>query len=107
MAKLCDQTVTQLAEETAQLVKEREVIMKLKADLSKSKLEVEELAAGTAIKDNNILRMTSELEAKSRALGEKDATISAMNEQLTKARECLGMKQQVSIIRTVSHTVPS
>ena len=41
-------------------------------------------------------RKDSELEAKSRALEEKDATISVLSEQLYKAREYLATKQQVS-----------
>ena len=44
-----------------------------------------------------VKRKDSELEAKSRALEEKDATISAMSEQITKTREYLASKQQVSI----------
>ena len=42
-------------------------------------------------------RKDSELQAKSRALEEKDATISAMSEQLTKTREYLATEKQVSI----------
>ena len=47
-------------------------------------------------KDAAILRKESELEAKIRVLQEKDAIISGMSEQLTRARECLATKQQVS-----------
>ena len=50
------------------------------------------------MKEAVVRRMDSELEAKSRALGEKDATISAMDEQITKAREYLATtKPQVNI----------
>ena len=50
------------------------------------------------MKNASSKRKDSELEAKSRALEEKDATISAMSEQLTRARKYmyLGTKQQVS-----------
>ena len=49
------------------------------------------------MKDAIIRRKDSELEAKSRALGEKDATISGMSEQITKTRNYLATtKQQVS-----------
>ena len=47
-------------------------------------------------KDAAITRKESELEAKVRVLQEKDAIISGMSEQLTRARECLATKQQVS-----------
>ena len=39
------------------------------------------------MKDASVRRKDTELEAKSRALEEKDATISAMSEQITKTRE--------------------
>ena len=49
------------------------------------------------MKDASIKRKDSELEAKSRALGETDATISAMSELITKTRQYLATsKQQVS-----------
>ena len=46
--------------------------------------------------DATVKRKDCELKAKSRALKEKDAIISAMSEQLTKTREYLATKQQVS-----------
>ena len=67
------------------------------AELSKSKLEIEELVANNAIKDGSILRKDSELEVKSRALEEEDATISTMSKQLTKTRDYLSTKQQASV----------
>ena len=48
-------------------------------------------------------RKDSELEAKSRALEEKDATISAMSEQPTKARRYLTTKKQVSLVHRTLH----
>ena len=93
-----DQAERQLDEERKLLVKENEINTIMKADLSKSKSEIEELVADNAVKDSNIRRKDSELEAKSRALEEKDATISAMSEQLTIAREYLTTKKQVSIV---------
>ena len=43
-----------------------------------------------------IKRNESELEANARVLKEKDAVISGMGEQLSRIRECLTTKQQVS-----------
>ena len=48
------------------------------------------------MKDASAKEKDSELEAKSRALEEKDVIISAMSEQLTKTIECLITKKQVS-----------
>ena len=100
-----------------QLAKEREANRKLMVDsqdlqteLSKSRSETAALTGtnsklqsdiaekDTAIqmKDASAKRKDSELEAKSRALEEKDATILVMSEQLTKTREYLTTRQQVS-----------
>ena len=49
-------------------------------------------------------RKDSQLEAMSRALKEKDVTIAATNEQLTKTREYLTTKQQVSIYTTSDYS---
>ena len=99
---------TQLAKERqqfeAELVNEREVNRKLMADLSKlqSKIilqgTISNLQSDIKGKDASIIRRDSEIEAKARALEEKDATISAIGEQLNKARECLIANQQASII---------
>jgi hypothetical protein len=94
------------------IAQEREANMKLIVDNQNLQSEntnllctISGLQADTAEKDGIIKmkdtaanRMDSELEAKSRALGEKDATISAMSEQITKTREYLATKQQVSIL---------
>ena len=85
-----------LEEKDVRLAEEREINAKLKTELLKSNLEIDELTAGIAVKDSKILRKDSELEAKSKALEEKVATISAMNEHLTKARKYLTTKQLVS-----------
>ena len=100
-----------------QLAKERETNNKLTAnvhnlecDLSKlrsenmtlqhtiSKLQADIVGKECTIQINaaSANRKDSELEAKGRALEEKDATISALSEELTKAREYLATKQQVS-----------
>jgi chromosome segregation ATPase len=95
----------------AQLTNEREVnrklmadnhdlqagISKLKSDID-SKLQSEIIERDTTIQEMgaSAKRKDSELEAKSRALGEKDAIISAMNEQVTKTREYLATAKQVS-----------
>ena len=47
-------------------------------------------------KDAAITKKKSELEARIKILLEKDAIISGLSEQLTRARECLATKQQVS-----------
>ena len=99
-----------------QLAKEREINRKLVADnqdlqsdLSKFRSEntklkytISELQANIVekdgiiqMKDASAKRKDSELKAKSRCVEEKDATISAMCEQLTKTREYLATKQQV------------
>ena len=101
-----------------QLAQEREVNRKLiadnqdfQSDLSKLRSEntmlqvtISELQADVVekggvleMKGAAIKRKDAELEAKSRALEEKDAIISAMSEQVTKTREYLATKQQVSI----------
>ena len=101
-----------------QLAQERETIKKLmidnhdlQSDLSKStsksttlQCTISELQANIEKEYVSAKRKDSELEAKSRALEEKDATISAMNEQLTKTREYLATKQQVSKLYSYNHT---
>ena len=47
--------------------------------------------------DDTIKRKESELDAKTKMLQEKDAIISGMSEQLTRTREYLATKQQVSV----------
>ena len=66
--------------------------------LQKSKYSVieKELADVVSVKDSAILRKESEIAAKTRALKKKDVIISKMDEQLTRAREYLATKQQVS-----------
>ena len=103
-----------------QLAKEREVNSKLiadsqdlQSDLSALRSEVTTLQDANSkllsditgigkdttiqLKNASVKRNDSELEAKSRALEEKDATISVMSEQLTKARDYLTTKKQVEI----------
>ena len=55
------------------------------------------LEADISRKDAAIKRNESELEANTRLLREKDSVISGMSEQLTRARECLATRQQVSM----------
>ena len=50
------------------------------------------------MKDILVKRKDSDLEAKSKALEEKDVAMLAMSEQVTKARDYLTTKQQVSKI---------
>ena len=56
----------------------------------------EELANVVSVKESAILRKQSEIETKTRILKRKDVIISKMDEQLTRAREYLATKQQVS-----------
>ena len=71
-----------------------------------SRLQSDITEKDTAIQINyaSSKRKDSELEAMSRVLEEKDATIAAMNEQLTKTREYLTTKQQVSIYTTSDYS---
>ena len=117
LVKERQQYEAQLANDREQFAKEREAKRKLMVDvqdlqckLSKSRSEIttlqdtnSRLQSDITEKDTTIQinyasaqGKNSEIEAKSRALEEKDATILAMNEQLTKTREFLAAKQQVS-----------
>ena len=64
-------------------------------DIEASK-KIDSLQNIISIRDAKITANSSEIEAKIRALQEKNAVISGMSEQLTKAREYLATKQQVS-----------
>ena len=120
------QLVKERQQYEAQLANEREAIRKLMVDvrdlqseLSKlrsevttlqdtnSKLQTDIAGKDTTIQMNDATakRKDSEIEAKIRALGEKDATISAMSEQLTKTREFLATKQQVSTYTTSDYSM--
>ena len=121
-----EQSVRRLTEEReqyeAQLANEREVIRKLMADVrnlrselksevttlqdTNSKLQTDIARRDTTIqmKDAIAERKDSEIEAKIRALEEKDAMISAMSEQLTKTREFLATKQQVTTYTTSDYS---
>ena len=121
LAKKTEQFETQLAKKTEesekQLAKEREVsrtlanenhdilseVSKLRTKTDTLQHNISTLKADVMLKDGNvsskdaaITRKESELEAKIRVLQDKDAIISGMSEQLTRARECLATKQQVS-----------
>ena len=121
-----EQSARRLTEEReqyeAQLANEREVIRKLMADVrnlrselksevttlqdTNSKLQTDIARRDTTIqmKDAIAERKDSEIEAKIRALEEKDAMISAMSEQLTKTREFLATKQQVTTYTTSDYS---
>lgn len=93
-----------------QLVKEEEVARRLmvenhdlQSELSKSRLKINSLEhvnssleMHNAAKSASVKRKDSIIEAKTRALQQKDAIISGMSEKLTRAREYLATKQQVS-----------
>ena len=80
-----------------QLAKEKEKNeLLLQGTISRLQSDITDKDTAIQMKDAIIRRKDSELEAKSRGLGEKDATISAMSEQITKTKEYLATKQQVS-----------
>ena len=88
----------------AQLTRERESCRRLTGEILQSRTDmnslhhmVSNLEVDTSRKDATIQRNDTELEAQSIALKEKDSVISGMREQLTKTREYLTSKQQVSI----------
>ena len=60
------------------------------------KHKISTLEGATSRKTATVERKESELKAKTRTLEEKEAIISGMREQLTKTREYLSSKQQVS-----------
>ena len=109
-----EQSARRLIEEQEQheiqIAKEREAHRKLVADYQDLRLEVIALHDANSQLQYDIIeksttiqleeasgkRKDSELEANSRALQEKDDIISAMSEQLKKARQYLTAKQQVS-----------
>ena len=115
-AKEREQFETQLAKEREeserQLTKEKEVSgslriknQDLQSEVSISRTNINSLQhtnstleADISRKDAATKRKESELEVNARVLQEKDAIISGMSEQLTRARECLATKQQVSSV---------
>ena len=87
-----------------QLSSERESNRRLTNEISLSKMstnslqqKVSNLEAESSRNDATIERNKTELESKSSALEEKDSIISGMRQQLTRTREYLTAKQQVSI----------
>ena len=125
LTKERQQYEAQLTNVREQFAKEREANRKLMADVrdlqsellesrseiitlqdTNSRLQSDITEKDTTIQINyaSSKRKDSQLEAMSRALEEKDATIAAMNEQLTKTREYLTTKQQVSIYTTSDYS---
>ena len=70
--------------------------LRLESEIYRSVTETNTLKHKISRKTATVERNESELKAKTRALEEKEAIISGMREQLTKAREHLSSKQQVS-----------
>jgi DNA repair exonuclease SbcCD ATPase subunit len=91
-----EQLEIQLGKEKQLLTEEKEANKKLMLNVSRLQSDITDKKTAIQMKEAVIIRNYSELEAKSRALGEKDATISAMSEQITKIREYLATKPQVS-----------
>ena len=90
------QTAKQREDYAIQLASERESCRRLTNELSQSKTKVSSLESEGSRRDATIEGSTTELESKSRALEEKDSIISGMRQQLTRTREYLTAKQQVS-----------
>ena len=109
------QSAKQLEDYESQLARERKLCIMLKSEISQSKTstnslqqKVSNLEAESSRKDATIERNKTELESKSRALEEKDSIISGMRQQLTRTREYLTAKQEVSMSSHVeSETVDS
>ena len=98
VADLETQIATQREDYAIQLANERESCRQLTNILSQSRTKVSSLEAESSRKDATIERNETELESKSKALEEKDSIISGMRQQLTRTREYLTAKQQVSIL---------
>ena len=77
----------------------------LKSVVSKLEHVIDEKDKVIQMRDASAKRKDSELEARSRALNEKYAIISAMSEQLTKTREFLTTKQQVANMNYHAHAL--
>ena len=74
---------------------ESEIIRSV-TEINTLKHKISTLESETSRKTATVVRIESELKAKTRVLEEKEAIILGMREQLTKAREHLSSKQQVS-----------
>ena len=86
-----------------EITKEKELRKAMQAEMSELKLQLIsfqhtnlKLKADISRKDTDTTRKAIELELNDRALQEKDAIISGLKEQLTKTREYLTTKKQVS-----------
>ena len=88
----------------SELLESRSEITTLQDTNSRLQSDITEKDTTIQINYASSKRKDSELEAMSRVLEEKDATIAAMNEQLTKTREYLTTKQQVSIYITSDYS---
>ena len=94
---------TKIENNSKSLIHEREMNKTLRSENTSLQCTVSELQA-EIVEMDNVIKMNDastkrkdfELDAKSRALEEKDATISAMSKQLTKTREYLATEKQVS-----------
>ena len=100
---------SQISEETKSRERLKGQIQDLQLEMSQSRASISSLQhanltleASITRNDATIKRKEAELEASVRALNEKDSVISGMSEQLTKTREYLAMKQQVSTYTSTS-----
>ena len=74
-------------------------LYELEAAVSKLETNIAEYKSTIWTKETSAKRMGAEIDAKSKALAEKAATISAMSEQVSKTREYLTLNKQVRTIK--------
>ena len=104
MAKENRKLMADVRDLQSELLESRSEITTLQDTNSRLQSDITEKDTAIQINYASSKRKDSELEAMSRALEEKDATIAAMNEQLTRTREYLTTKQQVSIYTTSDYS---
>ena len=90
---------SQLADESTSRERLEGEIRGLHSEILHSRKTISSLEANISRNDATIVRKEVELEANVRALKDKDSIISGIREQLTKTREYLAMKQQVSNVQ--------
>ena len=86
----------EIAEESKSRERLEGAIQDLRSELLQSKTSITSFQHTNLILEASITRTKTELEASTIALNEKKSIFSRMSEQLTKTREYLAMKQQVS-----------
>ena len=99
--------LTREREENRNLATEKDELQSklyvLEETVSKLETNIIEHENKIQMKETSAKRMVTEIEVKSRALDETNATISAMSKQLTNAREYLTLNKQVSTYKQHNH----